>query len=201
MFKVLYREIFTRVSKNRVIAFENSRDVALRSGFINMVEKHFVRTVERLVQESTTAAEIHRENLRHHKAIWSSIQSSSTCLSCLCRRPQYGLYCGHIICENCVVVLGECCENDPWVFKIKQCPLCEAVMSEEVTIRTHPPTAGVGVLCIDGGGIRGLVPLKLMKRIQDQIGLPIPFQRFIKVAFGISSGKSSTARCKCFLLH
>jgi len=194
--------MFTRVSKNRVIAFENSKDVALRSGFINMVEKHFVRTVERLVRESKTAAELHRDNLRHHKAFWYGIQSSSTCLSCLCRRPQYRLHCGHIICENCVVVLGKCCENDPWVFKIKQCPLCEAEMPEEVTIRTHPPTAGVGVLCIDGGGTRGLVPLKLMKRIQDQIGLPIPFQRFIKVAFGISSGMSSTKKKRqWFLLH
>ncbi|KAI9784309.1 MAG: hypothetical protein M1839_002370 [Geoglossum umbratile] len=52
----------------------------------------------------------------------------------------------------------------------------------------HPPTAGVGVLCIDGGGARGVVPLKLMKRIQDRIGLPIPFQTLFKVAFGISSG-------------
>ncbi|KAI9855647.1 MAG: hypothetical protein M1813_009693 [Trichoglossum hirsutum] len=61
-------------------------------------------------------------------------------------------------------------------------------MPEEVIVKVHPPTAGVGVLCIDGGGTRGVVPLKLMKRIQDRIGLPIQLQRFFKVAFGISSG-------------
>ena len=61
-------------------------------------------------------------------------------------------------------------------------------MSEKIIVRVHPPTAGVGVLCIDGGGARGVVPLKLMKRIQDCIGLPIPLQTLFKVAFGISSG-------------
>jgi patatin-like phospholipase/acyl hydrolase len=61
-------------------------------------------------------------------------------------------------------------------------------MPEEVVVKVHPPTAGVGVLCIDGGGTRGVLPLKFMKRIEDRIGLPIPLQKFFKVAFGISSG-------------
>jgi patatin-like phospholipase/acyl hydrolase len=55
-------------------------------------------------------------------------------------------------------------------------------------VKTHPPTAGVGVICIDGGGTRGVLPLRTMKRIQDRIGLRIPLQKFFKVAFGISSG-------------
>ncbi|KAH9203240.1 hypothetical protein DL95DRAFT_419207 [Leptodontidium sp. 2 PMI_412] len=59
-------------------------------------------------------------------------------------------------------------------------------MPEEVVVKVHPPTAGVGVLCIDGG-TRGVLPLKFMKRIEDRIGLPIPLQKFFKVAFGISS--------------
>jgi patatin-like phospholipase/acyl hydrolase len=61
-------------------------------------------------------------------------------------------------------------------------------MAEEVNVKIHPPTAGVGILCIDGGGTRGALPLRMMKRIHDRIGLPIPFQQFFKVAFGISSG-------------
>jgi len=61
-------------------------------------------------------------------------------------------------------------------------------MPKEVVVKIHPPTAGVGVLCIDGGGTRGVFPLKFMKRIEDRIGLPIPLQKFFKVAFGISSG-------------
>jgi patatin-like phospholipase/acyl hydrolase len=62
-------------------------------------------------------------------------------------------------------------------------------MPEKVAIRIHPPTSGVGVLCIDGGGIRGILPLRIMKRIQDRVGLSVPFQSLFKVAFGISTGE------------
>ncbi len=60
-------------------------------------------------------------------------------------------------------------------------------MPEEVVIKIHPPTVGVGVLCIDGGGTRGVLPLKNMQRIQERIGLRIPLQKFFKVVFGTSS--------------
>jgi patatin-like phospholipase/acyl hydrolase len=62
-------------------------------------------------------------------------------------------------------------------------------MPNDITVKVHPPTAGVGVLCIDGGGTRGIVPLMLMKIIQDRIGVPIPLPRFVKVVFGVSIGK------------
>ena len=65
-------------------------------------------------------------------------------------------------------------------------------MTEELIVKVHPPIAGVGVLYIDSGGTRGVVPLTFIKRIQDRIGLPLPFQRFFKVAFGVSSGELST---------
>jgi patatin-like phospholipase/acyl hydrolase len=73
---------------------------------------------------------------------------------------------------------------------VRSCFLCGVKMPEEITVKIHPPTAGVGVLCIDGGGARGVLPLKFMKRIEDRIGLSIPLQKFFKVAFGVSSGKS-----------
>jgi hypothetical protein len=56
-------------------------------------------------------------------------------------------------------------------------------------VKIYPPTAGVGgILYIDRGGTRGVLPLKYIKRIEDRIRLRIPLQKFIKVAFGISSG-------------
>jgi hypothetical protein len=62
-------------------------------------------------------------------------------------------------------------------------------MRKEVVVMVHPPTAGSGgVLCIDGGGTRGMLPLRDIKRIEDRIGLPIRLQRFFKVVVGTSSG-------------
>ena len=64
-------------------------------------------------------------------------------------------------------------------------------MPNDIIVKVYPPTIGVGVLCINRGGIRGIILLMLMKQIQDRVGLLILFQRFIKVAFGVSIGKSS----------
>lgn len=188
MFRTLYRDAFYQVSKSRVMAFEGSRDVILRSGFISRVENRLRVFLEQSIRGGTASSEIHRGNLRSFDDRWHSIQSSTTCLACLRRRPQYGLPCGHIVCENCVLVFGKCSVDDPWIYKVHHCFLCGAEMPEEVEVKVHPPTAGVGVLCIDGGGTRGVLPLKFLKRIQDRIGLPIPLQNFFKVAFGVSSG-------------
>jgi hypothetical protein len=126
--------------------------------------------------------------LRKFGEEWAQIFSTSTCLICLRRRPQYALPCTHVICENCVLVFGECCADDPWVYMISECFLCGVNIPGQLTVRVRPPTAGVGVLCLDGGGARGIIPLQIMKRLEECIGLPIPLQRLFQVAFGISSG-------------
>jgi hypothetical protein len=172
------------------MAFERSSDVILRSGFINLVENHFVDYFRQSVQGAgRSSAEIHGDNLKRFKDQWRDILSDSTCFTCLRRRPQYRLHCGHCVCQTCVTNFGDRCPDDPWDFKVRRCFLCGMTMPEEVVVKVHPPTTGAGVLCIDGGGVRGVVPLEFMRRIKDRIGLPIPFQKFFKVAFGISSGQ------------
>lgn len=192
VFRLLYKDILLRVSDSRVIAFEGSTEVILRSGFIKLVESHFCEYFRQATQRhGKPSAEMHRSNLERFKDQWRDIQSDSTCFTCDRRRPQYGLPCGHSICENCVMNFGDPCTEDPWEYKIRRCFLCMMTMPEEVVVRVHPPTTGAGVLCIDGGGVRGMVPLSFMKRIHDRIGLPIPFQRFFKITFGVSSGQST----------
>jgi len=176
------------------MAFEGSPDVVLFAGFINGIENQFRELFKQLTHGGKASADIHKDTLRRFAGYWRNIYSSSTCYTCLRRRPQHGLECGHINCENCVVVFGDDCKDDPCDFKIHHCFLCGAEMSEQVVVKVHPPTAGVGVLCVDGGGTRGVLPLKFMKRIEDRIGLQIPLQRFFKVAFGISSGKFKLAK-------
>jgi hypothetical protein len=192
VFRTLCRDVFYQVSESRVIAFEGSRDVILRSGFISEVETQLRGFFEQSIRsKATPSLEIHRGNLRIFEHRWRSIQSSTTCLVCLRRRPQYGLPCGHIICENCVLVFRECCVDDPWIFRVHRCFLCGVEMPKEIVVTIYPPTAGVGVLCIDREGTQGALPLKYIKRIEDRIKLRIPLQKFFKVAFSISLGTSS----------
>ncbi|KAF4451419.1 putative patatin-like phospholipase [Fusarium austroafricanum] len=188
VFSLLYEGNLKNACKHRVMAFEESNKVILRSGFVDMVRKHFEHYVHQATHGSKLPADIHIENLGRHKCHWLKVYSNSVCLACLRRRPIYDLPCGHVICGNCVRVFGETSKKEPYVFHVRRCFLCQAVMPKDLCVRMHPPTAGVGILCIDGGGIRGIMPLQIIKRIRDRIDLPIPFQRFIKVAFGISSG-------------
>ena len=105
-----------------------------------------------------------------------------------------------MICENYILVFGHCSVEDPCLYGIEQCFLYKEEMPEKVEIRVHPPTAGIGVFCIDGGGVWGIGPLRLMKRIHDSIGLPVPFQRLIWVAFGVSLGTPPSPR-SCFGIY
>lgn len=172
------------------MAFEESNDVSLLSGLINLIEKRLIEYFNQFNQPGGKAStEIHTENLNRFQDHWRKIRSDSTCFVCLRRRPQYNQSCGHCVCQTCVINFGEPSQDDPWDFRMRQCFLCNADMPEEMVVKVHPPTAGAGVLCIDGGGVRGVIPLELMKRIRDRINLPIPFQKFFKLAFGVSAGQ------------
>lgn len=60
--------------------------------------------------------------------------------------------------------------------------------SSSLTVTLKPPTAGIRILTIDGGGIRGVVPLEFMRKLQDKVGPDCPIQDLFDLAFGTSSG-------------
>ncbi|KAK2729308.1 hypothetical protein CKAH01_10257 [Colletotrichum kahawae] len=118
------------------------------------------------------------------------LRSDSTCYHCLRRRPQFLPECGHGQCMNCVKVFGVAKAADPWLVEVDECILCGRNIGMQV--RVKPDTASIRVLCIDGGGTRGKYPLKLLKQLEDDIGLPgLPVQQNFDVVFGTSSGAIS----------
>lgn len=56
-------------------------------------------------------------------------------------------------------------------------------------MKVYLPIISTGVLYINGEGVYDVVLLKFIKCIKDCIGLPILFQKFFKVTFGINSGQ------------
>jgi len=189
VFDKLYKDATSEAIRERLLALNEPANEGRQPEPVSTVRSLMQQFFQQSIHDSVSASEVHRQNIARFEDRWRGRCSTSTCFSCF-QRPQYGLQCGHTICEDCIVDFEDCCADDPWLFRFTRCFFCRAALPEEVTVKVHPPTAAVGVLCIDGGGVRGMIPLKLMKRIQDRIGLSMPLQRFFRLAFGISSGKS-----------
>lgn len=161
----------------------------LPSIFIRLLEAEFSKQVEAFAGlPNVSSSERHQQNISAFKQHWSAIYSDQTCLMCLMERPQYGLPCGHIICENCVRRHGD--ESDIWTFEIHQCFLCGAETSG-ITVKVIPPTATVRLLSIDGGGVRGIIPLVFLQALEEKMGLPYPIQGHFHLIIGSSSGRST----------
>ena len=158
----------------------------LPSAFVAQIQGHLEPLYEAYLA-GKSAVDIHRAVLAKHAAKWAQLFSSETCLVCLRRRPQIGMACGHYVCEPCVAAFGDACDGDRWLFTLNICCLCQA--ASHVALRIHPPTAGVILLCIDGGGVRGIIPPSILELLEKKTGLPIPIQEYFQMAIGISAGK------------
>jgi patatin-like phospholipase/acyl hydrolase len=63
-------------------------------------------------------------------------------------------------------------------------------------MRSKPPTAGIRILTVDGGGVRGIVPLKALLQLEEAmnhlLGYSGSIQEHFDLAFGTSSGREVT---------
>lgn len=55
-------------------------------------------------------------------------------------------------------------------------------------VRLKPPTAGVRIISVDGGGIRGIVPLEFLSQLQHSLGSSCRIQTLFDLALGTSAG-------------
>lgn len=138
--------------------------------------------------EYVTSAELHTDNLRDRAKQWLQLKTNMTCLFCLRRKPEHVLTCEHAICDCCVKIFGSAISGAELHFSVSSCILCNTKGS--LIARVHPPTAGVRILSIDGGGIRGVVPLEFLGLLQEVIGPECQIQSLIDLAVGTSSGES-----------
>ncbi|CAG8891594.1 unnamed protein product [Penicillium salamii] len=134
------------------------------------VSSRFVHHFAQLSAVKTSAA-IRKETLCRLYCQWGGLRSTTTCLACLSRPPEHMLPCKHAICDTCVVIFGRPSRLGDYHFEIAQCPICEE--RSDVTIRQLPPTKPPVILSLDGGGVRGLIQLGLLRALESRIGIPI----------------------------
>lgn len=112
--------------------------------------------------------------------------SAEICVSCLTGPPQHVLGCGHTLCDLCVRRFANVVTGEESCYLLETCAICEA--RADLTIHLKPATAGVRMLNIDGGGVRGVVPLEFLTRLQKELGPRAHIQDFFDIAFGTSAG-------------
>ncbi|KAI1132761.1 hypothetical protein F5Y10DRAFT_230731 [Nemania abortiva] len=156
-------------------------------------------------REEDLVPQIHRHNIhRFFEQIGGSLSyiSHSICLCCLRELPEHPLQCGHVLCTTCTKTYGELesrlGENggsitQPGQISLTRCPLhvprkTEFGLVEPRTIDLKPDLAGVRLLCLDGGGIRGIVELEVLKQIEMYLGGHLPIQLFFDLIVGTSTG-------------
>lgn len=115
--------------------------------------------------------------------------SAEICVSCLTGPPQHVLGCGHTLCDLCARRFGDTVAGEESCYFLETCAICET--RADLTIHLKPATAGVRMLNIDGGGVRGVVPLEFLTRLQGELGPTARIQDFFDIAFGTSAGTSS----------
>ncbi|KAH8653619.1 hypothetical protein BX600DRAFT_526837 [Xylariales sp. PMI_506] len=138
--------------------------------FPNMFCNEILANLESLFKQlvdGQSAKSIHEAVLAKYIEEWRQIKSAQSCFICFSSDPQYVPQCGHAICGNCVQVFGQSEAPNPLMYRLRNC---------------H------GILCIDGGGVGGIIPSTILELIQDSLDLPIPIQEHFSMAYGVSVG-------------
>ena len=139
-----------------------------------------------MISFGKSAAQAHLDNIAALSITWSQLQSNSTCLWCTRRKPENPLSCGHAMCNVCVRIFGDEMPLVDCQYHVGTCLLCR---SGTCTVRLKPFSAGERLLAIDGGGVRGVIPLDILAIIEGMMGGELQIQDLFDIAFGTSVGK------------
>lgn len=144
------------------------------------------RIFEALEDGYTDAAQLHRGNAQRYSNFLRQVVTNTVCIWCLCRPPERHLSCGHSICDTCAALFGIHLPKSDSQVRID----CLFDDGGELLVNIKPPTAGVRIIGIDGGGARGVTPLEFLGELQKLLG-DCPIHDMIDLAVGTSSGESS----------
>ncbi|KAJ5737415.1 uncharacterized protein N7483_002540 [Penicillium malachiteum] len=117
------------------------------------------------------SAAIRRSTLGRLFGQKQGLYSTTVCLCCLLRPPEHMMPCQHALCDTCLVIFGMPSPLGEYHTTIAECPICS--QKANITIRQLPPTKHPVILSLDGGGIRGIVQLGLLRVLEGRIGIPI----------------------------
>lgn len=120
---------------------------------------------------------------------------ASVCYSCLFGRPEYTLPCEHVICFDCLREFDQssASEKYPGIAIHQECVLCGLKDKKKgmwpYRNEYRPDLSGIRVLSLDGGGVRGVLQLTILRRLEQLVKLEMPFGEFFDLTIGTSVGE------------
>ena len=155
----------------------------IRGQFNSYVRNQFVDFFSNMKASGKNAAQIHQETMQ---SLDVEIVSNLTCVFCVAQTPENPLSCGHSMCDVCVRRFGKETWSFDCQYQIDACNLCR---NGKLIVGLKPPTAGMRILSIDGGGIRGVIAVSILRLLQDIVGEAWRIQDLFDIAYGTSVGK------------
>lgn len=182
--------------KNRLLAskLEGVASAALRHGRTEINAAAIYDSFCSLAEELTgskSANRVRGELLEADRNEISVIQSIVTCLNCLSSDAEHALPCGHSLCDFCLKAFYQSVGNG-YTFVIDRCRVCGR--SAQRNARLKPPTAEPNLLAVDGGGVRGIVALQLLQRLEEELRVPYRIWQFFDLVIGTSAGELGNIR-------
>jgi len=162
---------------------------ALADEITRLVCSEFVKGWELMHKHGWSAAALHiaRVEAPPTRDHFAALQSNLFCSICFLRRPEHVFECRHSICDHCAKTYGDARLAEEYTYVIPQCYSCGT--KSNLLVRLKPPTAGVRILAIDGGGTGGIVPLKFLESLQRSLGTACRVQDLFDLVLGTSSGE------------
>ncbi|KAJ2991286.1 hypothetical protein NUW58_g2566 [Xylaria curta] len=129
----------------------------------------------------------HAKNSDGASHIRNYLINHTACFCCLFGQAEHTLPCGHVLCTECIHTYGSALGAN-WI-KLLECPFaCRGNrMATSCVIHMKPKLAGIRLVTLDGGGIRGIVELEVLRQIEMELG-GVPIQCFIDLIVGTSTG-------------
>jgi hypothetical protein len=152
-----------------------------------MVESRFCQLALASFKEFFDISISHKKVLHSFHAEWKRVYFNTICLSCLARKPENSLTCGHWFCSPCIMIHAASTVESPWIFSVNTCPLCRKRNQKQHIVK--PYTAGVRCLTINGGNVSDL---EVLGYLQQKLSLPLPFRSYFDMINATGLGKNNS---------
>ena len=149
------------------------------------IKKHLMAFFSKMISHDQTSADLHASGFADSRLPWKDLRSNVTYLCYVQRKPENVASYGHAFCDTCVRIYGTQSTSIEHQYMLT-CIICNG---GTLTVGLQPPTHGIRILSIDGGGTRGVIPLKYLAMLQETVGDSCPVTSLFDLRFSTSSGK------------